>query len=173
MEQDRAPAVLPYHSDLARHTTDQPVGGGGADRLHDHQDRFDRSMRTRQPHLPQGDQGQRRRDGQHQYQGRCVPSRVELYHLAQGPALTRELLGVALLAARSDSQISSTISSGKARIAKNHLHGGATTGAPWNFPVRVFKNATTIATCRSDNVWSSCASAMLCTTASSVGVLPY
>ena len=71
------------------------VGGGGADRLHDHQDRFDRSMRTRQPHLPQGDQGQRRRDGQHQYQGRCVPSRVELYHLAQGPALTRELLGVA------------------------------------------------------------------------------
>ena len=32
---------------------------------------------------------QRRRDGKHQYQGRCVPSRMELHHLAQSPALKR------------------------------------------------------------------------------------
>jgi hypothetical protein len=32
MEQDRTPSVLPYHSELAGQTADQPHGGGRIDR---------------------------------------------------------------------------------------------------------------------------------------------
>ena len=56
----------------------------------------DRTMRTRYPHLPEGHQGQRRRDGRAQYQGRRIPSGVELYDLAHGAVMTRLLLGIAL-----------------------------------------------------------------------------
>ncbi len=45
---------LPYHSDLARHTADQSVRGGGTDRFDHHQDRFDGAMRTRRSHYPKG-----------------------------------------------------------------------------------------------------------------------
>ena len=58
MEQDRTPAVLPHHSDLARQTPDQPRNGGRTDRLHHDQDRSDGAMRARYARLPEGHQGQ-------------------------------------------------------------------------------------------------------------------
>src|ERR1700694_566351 len=39
MEQDRAPAVLPYHAELARQATRQPRRSGRVDRRDDHQNR--------------------------------------------------------------------------------------------------------------------------------------
>src|SRR5271168_2184743 len=84
-----AQAILPHHSDLAGQTPDQPRDSGGTDRLHHDQDRPDGSLRTGYTHLPKGHQGQRRGNGNPQYQGRRIPSRMELYHLTETAPLKR------------------------------------------------------------------------------------
>src|SRR4051812_21516972 len=83
MEYDRAPHVLSYQRELAGHAPDQPTDGGRTDRQHPHQDGAEHPLRTRHQVLPQGDQGARRGDGRPQSQGRRLPPRVELYHLAE------------------------------------------------------------------------------------------
>ena len=52
VEQDRAPAVLPHHPELARPAAGQPRGHRRPDRRHHHRHRPDRPRRTRHRHLP-------------------------------------------------------------------------------------------------------------------------
>src|SRR5208282_2318804 len=89
MEQDRAPAVLPHHPDLARQAPDQPRNRGRTDCLDHDPDRSDGALRTGYTELPEGHQGQRRRDENPQYQGQPIPSGVELYHIAETASLKR------------------------------------------------------------------------------------
>ena len=58
VEQDRAPAVLPYHRELAWHAADEPPGGRRAHRIYHDQDWLDGAVRTRHADLPKGHQGQ-------------------------------------------------------------------------------------------------------------------
>src|SRR6516165_6282427 len=58
VEQDRAPAVLPHHHELARPAADQPRRHRLRDRRHHHPRRPDRARRTRPRQLPRGGQGQ-------------------------------------------------------------------------------------------------------------------
>src|SRR4029077_191005 len=95
VEQNRAPAVLPHHADLARKTAGQPGSRGRTDRIHNDQIRPGRALRTGHVRLSEGNQGQRRGNGHAQYRGGCVPSGLELYDLTQTTDMTPLFLGVA------------------------------------------------------------------------------
>ena len=92
---DRTPAVLPHHSDMARQAIDQPRNRGRTDCLHHDHDWPDRPMRAGYTQLPEGHQGQQRGNGNPQYQGRRIPSGVELYHIAESAFLKRWFLRIA------------------------------------------------------------------------------
>ena len=74
VEQDRAPAVLPHHAELARPAADRSCRRRRADRRDDDQSRPENRVRARHADLPEGHQGQRRRDGRPRHHRRCVPS---------------------------------------------------------------------------------------------------
>src|SRR5271165_1278752 len=96
MEQSRAPAVLPYHPDLAWQAADQPSGRGRTDRGNHHHDRSEGALRTCPTMLSERDQGHRRRDVQPEHYGRQVPPGMELHHRPQSADLKQLLFGVAL-----------------------------------------------------------------------------
>ena len=73
VEQDRAPAVLPHHAELARPAAEEPHGRGAVDRRH-HQDRPQGRVRSRRAHLREGPQDRQGGDGEPQHHRRSVPS---------------------------------------------------------------------------------------------------
>src|SRR4029077_8331538 len=62
VEQDRAPAVLSYHAELARPAADGPPCRGRVDRRDHDQDRSQSRKYPRHPQLSQGHQGQQSPD---------------------------------------------------------------------------------------------------------------
>jgi hypothetical protein len=74
VEQDRAPAVLPHHAELAWSAAYKPSCRGRVDRRHDDQDRSESRERARHAHLPQRHQGQQSRDEMPRHHRRSVPS---------------------------------------------------------------------------------------------------
>ena len=80
MEQDRAPAVLVHHPELARQAAGQLPDDRATDRRNHNPHRIERQKRDRQRHLSRRRQGERRRHGQHQYHATQIPRRMELHH---------------------------------------------------------------------------------------------
>ena len=74
VEQDRAPAVLPHHAELARPAARHSPRRGRADRRHHDQDRVESRQRARHAHIPQGHPGQQGRDEFPRHHRRSVPS---------------------------------------------------------------------------------------------------
>ena len=74
VEQNRAPAVLPHHAELARPAAHGSPCRGRVDRRDDDQNRSDRRERTRHAQLSEGHQGQQSRDETPQHHRRSVPS---------------------------------------------------------------------------------------------------
>src|SRR5580693_2483707 len=70
MEQDRAPAVLPHHAELARPAADGSPCCGRVDRGDDHQDRSEGRKRARHAQLPEGHQGEQSRNEMHRHHRR-------------------------------------------------------------------------------------------------------
>src|SRR4029077_19229256 len=82
VEQDRAPAVLPYHAKLARPAAHGSLGRGRIDRGNNDQDRSQGRKRARYPHLQQGHQGNKSRNEKTRHHRGPIPPRMELHHKA-------------------------------------------------------------------------------------------
>jgi hypothetical protein len=74
VEQDRAPAVLPHHAELARPAAHRSARRGRVDRGDDDQDRPESRKCTRHPHLPEGHQDQQSRNEMPRHHRRSIPS---------------------------------------------------------------------------------------------------
>jgi hypothetical protein len=74
VEQDRAPAVLPHHAELAGQAARKSPCRGRVDRCNDDQNRFESRKRARYAQLPEGHPGQQRRDERPRHHRRSVPS---------------------------------------------------------------------------------------------------
>lgn len=89
VEQDRAPAVLPDHQQLARAAAGESPGDRQPDRRYQDEVGDGSPCGTRYEHLPDEKESHRRGTGSSPYQSRRVPRRVELYHLAQSIILAQ------------------------------------------------------------------------------------
>src|ERR1700675_711721 len=85
MEQDRAPAVLIHHPELARQTAGQLSRHRRSDRGDDHANWVKGLVRTRRQKLSQGHRRLGRGNGQPQYQARRFPWRMELHDCSIKP----------------------------------------------------------------------------------------
>jgi hypothetical protein len=74
VEQDRAPAVLPHHAELARPPAHRSPRGRRAYRGDDDQERPQGRQRPRHAQLPEGHQNQQSRDEVARHHRRSVPS---------------------------------------------------------------------------------------------------
>src|SRR6266700_2281293 len=92
VEQDRAPAVLPHHAELARQAARKSPCRGRVDRCNDDQNRFESRKRARYAQLPEGHPGQQRRDERPRHHRRSVPSRMELHHQAEAAVKIAEVI---------------------------------------------------------------------------------
>src|SRR5215204_207595 len=79
MEQDRAPAVLPNHRQLARPTTGNLPNRRQPHRQHHHRDRTHRTRRSRPQPLPNQNQTHRTTEEVHTPHPTQVPRRLELH----------------------------------------------------------------------------------------------
>ena len=82
VEQDRASAVLPHHSELAWPAAGESSGGHRAHRPNHDQDRLEGRVCSRRADVREGHQDQQGRDAQACHPGRCVSPRMELHHQA-------------------------------------------------------------------------------------------
>jgi len=78
VEQDRAPAVLSHHPELARPAADRSPRRRRINRRDNDQDRTEGRLRARHAHLPKGHQSQQCRDEGPKHHRRSVPSWMEL-----------------------------------------------------------------------------------------------
>src|SRR5450759_3298557 len=85
MEQDRAPAVLVHHPELARQTAGQLSRHRLFDRRDNHANRVKGLMRTRSQKLSKGHRRLGPGNGQPQYQARRFPRRMELHDCSIKP----------------------------------------------------------------------------------------
>ncbi len=84
MEQNRAPAVLPDHRELARTPPDHLPDRRQSHLQHHHPHRARRPMRTRPQHLPHQDETHRPTEERHPHHPPRLPPRLEL-HDQQSP----------------------------------------------------------------------------------------
>ena len=87
MEQDRAPAVLPDHPELARTTTDQPPSHRRPDRQHQNSNRPERARRPGHRPIPDRHQLQRQRHRRPTPGPTRLPRRLELHPAASRHAI--------------------------------------------------------------------------------------
>jgi len=73
VEQNRTPAVLPYHAELARPAAHGSVGRGRVDRRHHHKGRSESRECPRYAQLPAGHKGQQSPDEMPRHHRRSVP----------------------------------------------------------------------------------------------------
>ena len=83
LEQDRAPAILSHHPELAGSSADRSPRRRRTDRRHDDRHRTEGRMRARSADLRKRRQSRRRRDGRSQPESRRLSPRVELLHQAK------------------------------------------------------------------------------------------
>jgi hypothetical protein len=84
VEQDRAPALLPYHPELARQTSDEPRGHRETHRRHYHRGGTPRESRAGQEAIPDRGQSRRRRARAGPSSAGSLPWRLELLHPPEG-----------------------------------------------------------------------------------------